>query len=163
MAKQTVIFQGTFDPFTNGHLAVVKQALQLFGQVRILLLVNPDKTPLFLLDERKELIQAATADLPGVSVDSFDGLLVDYMRAHHLTVCVRGVRSAEDAAYEMHNDHLSQALYPALYTLLIACPGAYQAVSSSAVKAACMQGNLPAGWVPEVVEQALKQKFPHIL
>ena len=163
MAEQMVIFQGTFDPLTNGHLFVVKQALQLFGQVRILLLVNPDKTPLFLLDERKELIQAATADLPGVSVDSYDGLLVDYMRKYHLDTCVRGVRSAEDAAYEMHNDHLSQALYPALHTFLIACPNEYQALSSSAVKAACMQGNLPAGWVPEVVEQALKKKFPHIL
>ena len=65
-----IIFQGTFDPFTSGHLEIVKQARALFGQVRVLLLVNPDKTPLFSVEERKKMIAASVADLPGVSVDS---------------------------------------------------------------------------------------------
>ena len=154
-----IVFQGTFDPFTNGHLAVVKTALALFGQVRILLLINPDKTPLFSVEERIKMIRAATADLPGVSVDSFDGLLADYMRAHQLCVCVRGVRSEQDAAYELHNAHLSQALYPSLYTLLIACPDAFLHISSSALKTLCAQKEIPTGWVPLAVEKQITKKF----
>ena len=154
-----IIFQGTFDPFTNGHLEVVKQARALFGAVRILLLVNPDKTPLFSVEERKEMIAEAVAGSPQVSVDSYGGLLVDYMRARDLTVCVRGVRNAEDAAYELHNAHLSGALYPALHTFYLPCPAALKEVSSSAVKTACQTGRLPDGWVPPAVQKKLAEKF----
>ena len=159
MTKQPVIFQGTFDPFTNGHLEIVKKARALFGQVRVLLLVNPDKTPLFSVAERKEMITAAVADLPGVSVDSYEGLLVDYMRARNLTVCVRGVRNAQDAAYELHNAHLSQSLYPALHTLFLPCSNGLTQISSSAVKEMCRTGILPSGWVLPAVQQKLSEKF----
>jgi len=154
-----IIFQGTFDPFTNGHLEIVKQARALFGEVRILLLINPAKTPLFSIEERKEMIAAAVADMPDVSVDSFEGLLVDYMRARDLTVCVRGVRNASDAAYELHNAHLSQALYPALHTFLLPCLSSYLPISSSAVKEACQAGHMPEQWVPAVVKTYLSKKF----
>lgn len=154
-----IIFQGTFDPFTTGHLEIVRRAHRLFGAVRVLLLVNPDKTPLFSVEERKEMIAAAVADLPGVSVDSYDGLLVDYMRARGLTVCVRGVRNKQDAAYELHNAQLSRALYPALHTLFFPCETARAQISSSAVKAACQTGQLPDGWVPPVVQKKLAEKF----
>ena len=159
--EKIIIFQGTFDPFTNGHLAILKTALSLFGQVRVLLLINPDKKPLFSVQERIDMIRAATADLPGVSVDSFGGLLVDYMRTHHLTVCVRGVRNEADAAYELQNAHLSQALYSNLHTLFIACPAEFALISSSAVKTACAQGALPVNWVPRAVQTELHKKFSH--
>lgn len=159
MNDTPVIFQGTFDPFTNGHLAVVKEALALFGAVRILLLVNPDKTPLFSVEERKQMIIQATAGLSGVSVDSFGGWLVDYMREHHLDACVRGVRDEADAAYELYNHHLSCQMYPELNSFLLPCPQNLQGISSSAVKAACEQGHLPAGWVPQPVQQKLQEKY----
>lgn len=147
MSELPVIFQGTFDPFTNGHLDILQKALALFGQVRVLLLVNPDKKPLFSLEERKEMIARATQHLSGVSIDSSEGLLVDYMRTHHLTTCVRGVRNQTDAAYELYNAHLSKQLYPALTTCLIASSKATQAISSSAVKQAWAQGVCPENWV----------------
>ena len=106
------------------------------------------------------MMTAAVADLTGVSVDSFSGLLVDYMRAHGLSVCVRGVRNAADAEYELHNAHLSQALYPELFTLFLPCPAMLKEVSSSAVKSACQKGNLPTNWVPTIVQNKLAEKFP---
>ncbi len=161
MTQNPVIFQGTFDPFTCGHLAVLTQALAVFGQVRVLLLINPDKKPLFSVDEREKLIREITADFPGVSVDHFDGLLVDYMRARGLTVCVRGVRNQTDAAYELRNHQLSSALYPSLKTFLFACRPEWSAVSSSQVKEMYQQGCLPAAWAPETVRRALSKKLSH--
>jgi len=159
MSIKPVIFQGTFDPFTNGHLAIVKSILQLFGSVRILLLINPDKTPVFSVQERKEIIQAATADLTGVSVDSFDGLLVDYMRARELNICARGIRNAADAAYEIRNAQLSQALYPSLCTLFFPCPSQWSQVSSSVVKGACQSGTFPTEWLPAGAQKIVARKF----
>ena len=159
MSIKPVIFQGTFDPFTNGHLAIVKSMLELFGAVRILLLINPDKTPIFSVQERKEIIQAATAGLTGVSVDSFDGLLVDYMRPRGLTICARGIRNVTDAAYEIHNAHLSQALYPCLCTLFFPCPAEWSQVSSSAVKGACQSGTFPTKWLPVETQPIVAAKF----
>ena len=155
-----IIFQGTFDPFTNGHLEIVKQAHALFGQVRILLLVNPDKKPLFSIEERKKMISAATASIAQVSVDSYEGLLVDYMRAHGLTICVRGVRNAQDCVYELHNAHLSQALYPDLCTLFLPCSYTAKEISSSAVKTLCQTGHLPNNWVSPQIHRRLTEKFP---
>ncbi len=154
-----IVFQGTFDPFTNGHLEIVKKAHALFGAVRVLLLINPDKTPLFSVEERKEMIQLAVADIPNITVDSYEGLLVDYMRKHNLTICVRGVRNAEDAAYELHNAHLSQALFSSLYTFFLPSSDGFAEISSSAAKAACQTGRLPVDWLPPVVQQKLTEKF----
>lgn len=159
MNDAPVIFQGTFDPFTMGHLAMVKQMRELFGPVRILLLINPDKTPLFSVEERKQIILQAIAGLSGVSVDSYDGWLVDYMRARNLTVNVRGVRNGADATYELANHHISQKLYPALRTFLLPCPSCLRKISSSAVKQACASGQLPQGWVPAAAEQKLSEKY----
>ena len=154
-----IIFQGTFDPFTNGHLEIVEKAHVLFGAVRVLLLVNPDKVPLFSIEERKHMIRTAVANIPNVSVDSYEGLLVDYMRANDLTTCVRGVRNATDAAYELHNAHLSQAIFPPLNTLFLPCSIASMQISSSAVKKACQTGSLPSRWVPPIVQEKLTEKF----
>ena len=162
MVGPFVVYQGTFDPFTNGHLDILKQALARFGAVRVLLLVNPAKKPLFSLHQRKEIIAAATVGLQGVSIDSDEGLLVDYMRKYGVTICVRGVRNQQDEAYEQHNHQLSHALYPALQTILLPCSPAYQAVSSSAVTAACRQGQLPRQWVSATTFSFLQKKFPHL-
>lgn len=157
-----VIFQGTFDPFTSGHLEVVKSALAIFDEVRILLLVNPDKTPLFSLEERIKMIRQSVTPWPQVTVDSYDGLLVDYMQQHGYRACVRGVRNETDVSYELANHHLSQQIYPDLQTLFLPCAIAYHKISSSAVKAACSAGKLPAAWVPKPVAVYLKKKFPSL-
>lgn len=183
--KKRIVFQGTFDPFTNGHLAVVRAARAVFDEVIILLLVNPDKKPLFSLEKRKAMIEASVKDMPGVSVDHFDGLLVDYLKAHELSACVRGVRNSTDFDYEKQNHFLSQKLYPALQTLFLPSDPQWECVSSSAVKTACEQGTLPQEWsvaplrllktiihtggklpkewVPEPVLRELKKTFPKLL
>ncbi len=160
---RAAVYQGTFDPFTEGHLSVLKAALSLFDEVVVLLLVNPAKKPLFSVQERREMISASVRGLRGVSVDSDEGLLADYMRRHGLQVCLRGVRNERDAAYELENHRLSQGLYPALQTILLPCDPAFHALSSSAVKAACAGGSLPADWVPAAVAKKLKEKYPGLL
>lgn len=163
MSKRTAVYQGTFDPFTNGHLSVVRAALSAFDEVVVLLLVNPAKTPLFSVEERKEMIRSAAADFPNVRVESYDGLLADYMHLHGLTCCVRGVRNAADAAYELENHSLSRVFYPLLQTLLLPCDAQWQNLSSSSVKAACACGRVPSAWVPPSVQQKLKEKYPNLV
>lgn len=163
MFTTPVIYQGTFDPFTSGHLAVLKQALAVFGRVRILLLVNPVKQPLFSVEERKQMIAQVTAGLDGVDIDSSEGLLADYMRARNLRVCVRGVRNEADSAYELESHRLSQVFYPQLQTVFLPCEPVWQTISSTAVKTACAAGRLPAAWVPEAVAAQLKRKYPSLV
>lgn len=160
---RAAVYQGTFDPFTQGHLSVLKSALSLFDEVVVLLLVNPAKKPLFSVAERREMISASVQGLKGVRVDADEGLLVDYMQKHGLQVCVRGVRNGQDAAYELQNHRLSQNLYPALQTLLLPCEPAFHALSSSAVKTACAGGSLSMNWVPAAVAEKLKEKYPGLV
>ena len=159
MNKKTVIFQGTFDPFTCGHLAVVEDALKIFEEVIILLLINPEKTPLFSVSERKEMIEKTVAHLPGVRVDSFEGLLVEYMQEHGLHICVRGIRDEKDLRYEIKNHSLSKALFPELQTMFVPCRGGQDCVSSSVVKEEIQKGNLPQKWLPDPVLQAFVDKI----
>ena len=159
MNKKTVVFQGTFDPFTLGHLYIVQDALAVFDKVIILLLVNPDKKPLFSLEERKEMILSSVEGLSGVEVDSYSGLLVEYMKEHGLHICVRGIRNEQDWIYEMKNHSLSKSLYPQLQTVFLSCSATASHISSSALKQACQDGKIPSKWVPFPVEQALTKKI----
>ncbi|HJD19553.1 MAG TPA: pantetheine-phosphate adenylyltransferase [Candidatus Avelusimicrobium excrementipullorum] len=165
MKPKTAVYQGTFDPFTCGHLSVLKSARKLFDEVVVLLLVNPTKTPLFSVAERAEMINAAAeeANLACVRVDSYEGLLADYMHAQGLTCCVRGVRNGRDAEFELENHRLSRVFYPQLQTILLPCDPAWQDVSSSALKAACVCGRVPAQWVPQAVQRKLKEKYPSVV
>ena len=165
MNLQPVVYQGTFDPFTNGHLAVVKAAQALFGQVVVLLLVNPAKKPLFTVQERKAMIEESLrlAGVKGVQVDDYQGLLAAYMQQHGLRVNVRGIRNGRDSEFELENHRLSRQFYPTLETVLLPCEPAWADVSSSALKTACASGRVPAGWAPKPVFEKLKEKFPSLV
>ncbi len=160
MSKKIAVYQGTFDPFTNGHLSVVKDALSIFDEVVVLLLVNPSKIPLFSVEERKQMISDAVCTLGSVRVDAYQGLLADYMKQQNITCCVRGIRNERDYAYELENHQLSKTFYPALQTLFLPCQPQYNSISSSAVKTACVCGKLPAAWVPSAVAKKLLSKYP---
>ena len=160
MNKKIAVYQGTFDPFTNGHLAVLKDALSVFDEIGILLLVNPAKTPLFPVEERKQMILEAVKSIGHVWVESYQGLLVDFMQKKGIVCCVRGVRNERDYAYELENHQLSKKLYPQLQTLFLPCQPQWESVSSSAVKAACANGKLPKEWVPFGIAEKLLAKFP---
>ncbi|MBQ7908621.1 MAG: pantetheine-phosphate adenylyltransferase [Elusimicrobiaceae bacterium] len=162
MSKKIAVYQGTFDPFTQGHLAVVQDALSVFDEVCILLLVNPAKKPLFSVKERKEMIEQTVCSLPRVWVDSYEGLLADYMQERGLVCSVRGVRNEQDYAYELENHQLSKNFYPQLQTFFLPCAPQWSCVSSGAVKAACVCGKLPSSWVSDAVAKELLAKFPQV-
>lgn len=165
MKQKIAVYQGTFDPFTSGHLHILQAARGMFDEVVVLLLDNPVKRPLFSVQERTEMIVQTIQEtsLSGVRVESDGGLLADYMRRHELIYCVRGVRNARDADFEMENHRLSRIFYPSLQTILIPCEASFSLVSSSSLKAACSVGRMPAAWAPLCVRKRLEKKYPSLV
>ena len=158
MANTQAIYSGSFDPVTQGHLDIIRRAAQLFGAVRVVVLANPQKQALFTPAERAELLRQVTADIPHVTVDTFDGLLVEYMRKHQLTVLVRGVRNAADLEAEQAYAYANKLLLPELQSVLLPADPRLRFVSSSAVRDAWAFGlELPQA-VPPAVAQALRAK-----
>ena len=159
MANTQAIYSGSFDPVTQGHLDIIRRASQLFGTVRVVVLANPQKKTLFTPAERVALLRQVTADIPGVTVDVFDGLLVDYMRQHQLTVLVRGVRNAADLENEQAYAYANKLLWPGLQSVLLPADPSLRFISSSAVREAWAFGRELPGAVPPPVAQALRTKL----
>ena len=157
---RTAIYPGSFDPVTLGHLDIIRRASVMFDRLVVAVMHNQNKKPMFSVEERMEFLRRTTDGLPNVEIASFGGLLADYMQKKGLTVCVRGVRNGRDCEFELENHRLSRAFFPSLQTVLLPCEATWADVSSSAVKAACAAGRLPAAWVPANVAEALKKKYP---
>ena len=150
---------GTFDPVTNGHLDVIARAAQLVDEVVVAVAASPKKKPLFSLEERTALAREATAHLPNVSVESFDGLLVDFARERGATVLVKGLRAITDFEYEFQMAALNYHLDSNLETAFIMSPPEYMYLSSSVVREiASLHGDV-SDFVPPCVREALAQKF----
>ncbi len=150
---------GTFDPVTNGHLDVIARAAQLVDEVVVAVAASPKKKPLFSLEERTELAREATAHLPNVSVESFDGLLVDFARERGATVLVKGLRAITDFEYEFQMAALNYHLDSNLETAFIMSPPEYMYLSSSVVREiASLHGDV-SEFVPKCVRDALERKF----
>lgn len=154
----TAVYAGSFDPFTNGHLDIVARAAGIFDTLVVAVLNNPAKHPMFSVDERMALITAATRSLPGVQVDSFMGLLVDYVKLKQATVIIRGLRTSSDFEAELPMAQMNDTMYPQATTLFLPTRPAYSHLSSSLIKQVAMHhGNLD-GMVPDVVKAALTAK-----
>ncbi|RIV21053.1 pantetheine-phosphate adenylyltransferase [Alicyclobacillaceae bacterium I2511] len=153
------VYPGSFDPITNGHLDVLQRAAELFDQVIVGVLQNPDKKPLFSVDERIHMIREATVNYPRVVVDSFMGLLVDYMKLREAVAIVRGLREISDFENELRMAHMNRQLYVHAVTVFIPTNTSYSYLSSSLVKELAMHGADISHFVPEVIEQALHAKF----
>lgn len=125
------IVTGSFDPFTLGHLEIVKEALKKYDTVYVVALNNEAKTYMFSLSERKAIIEKSTADLSGVIADAYSGLTADYMNKNGITHIVRGVRNEKDRAYEKKLAEKMQEFNPAFQTELIPCTQALSDVSST--------------------------------
>ena len=150
---------GTFDPVTNGHLDVIARAAQLVEEVVVAVAASPKKKPLFTLEERTALAREATAHLPNVSVESFDGLLVDFARERGATVLVKGLRAITDFEYEFQMAALNYHLDSDLETAFIMSPPEYMYLSSSVVREiASLHGDV-SDFVPQCVREALERKF----
>lgn len=153
-----VVFAGSFDPVTNGHIEVIRRAQKIFGAVVVLVMPNHNKQTLFSLQERKALLEEVFKGCASVQVDSAQGLLVDYMKNHQLTVLVRGIRNNADWEYENKNRTYNQLFYPQLETVFLPADAETAAVSSSLVKESFACGTDIRTLVPPCVLAALEKK-----
>ncbi|HLR42969.1 MAG TPA: pantetheine-phosphate adenylyltransferase [Pseudogracilibacillus sp.] len=159
MEKKLAICPGSFDPITNGHLDIITRGAKVFDHVVVTIFNNQSKTPLFSVEERIELIEEVVKDLPNVTVDVSDGLLVDYANQTKANVVLRGLRAVSDFEYEMQITSMNNKLEPNLETFFMMTNNQYSFLSSSIVKEiAKYQGNIDC-LVPAVVADALRAKF----
>lgn len=159
MEKKLAICPGSFDPITNGHLDIITRGAKVFDEVIVAIFNNQSKTPLFSVEERIYLIEQATSDLPNVSVDVSDGLLVDYASQRNANVILRGLRAVSDFEYEMQITSMNKKLEPHIETFFMMTNNQYSFLSSSIVKEVAKYNGKINCLVPKVVEEALLAKF----
>lgn len=153
------ICPGTFDPITNGHLDLVARGLQIFDEVLIAVAPSPKKQPLFTLEERLQLIRETSKGLRNVSVEPFEGLLVDYVRSKKGVAIVRGLRAVSDFEYELQLALMNRKLDTEIETVFMMPSQEYSFLTSTIVKEIASFGGSVQGLVPEMVEAALREKF----
>jgi pantetheine-phosphate adenylyltransferase len=145
---------GSFDPVTNGHVDVINRAAALYDELVVAVLVNPGKAGLFSVDERMELLREAVAQLPNVTIDSFQGLLVDYCRSHDIPVIVKGLRAVSDFEYELQMAQMNREL-AGIETLFVPTAPQVGHLSSSLVKQIAQFGGDVSHLVPKAVNERL--------
>ncbi|MCR4943195.1 MAG: pantetheine-phosphate adenylyltransferase [Clostridium sp.] len=153
------VYPGSFDPITLGHLDVIRRGAKIFDKVIVGVLVNVNKSGLFDIEERVELIKKAAKDIPNVEVMSFNGLLIDFMKQCNATVILKGLRALSDFEYEFQMALMNNKLDPEIETLFMMTSSQYSYLSSSAIKqVAKFKGNL-SGLVPEEVIPDIIEKI----
>ena len=154
-AVRTVIYPGSFDPITNGHLDVIERAAKLFDRVIVAVAVNSSKDPLFTKDQRQEQITEAVATLGNVEVSAFDGLLVDFARDQKSQAIIRGLRAVSDFEFEFQLALMNRKLEPNIETIFMMPRETYTFLSSKLVKEIAQLGGNVSAFVPPHVERAL--------
>ena len=160
------IYPGSFDPLTNGHLDIIARGCKLFDEIVIAILVNPDKQPLFTIEERREMLAEVTSRINRgacrLLVEDFRGLLVQYAVEREADAIVRGIRAVSDYEYELQMALMNRRLEPRIETVFMMPAEAYSYVSSRLVKEVFQLGASVAGLVPASVEARMKQKFSKV-
>jgi pantetheine-phosphate adenylyltransferase len=154
-----VIYPGTFDPPTNGHLNIIQRASKMFDQVEIVISSNPQKKVLFTAGERLDMIRAMVVDLKNVHVHTWPGLVVDFARKSGIRTILRGVRALVDFEYEFELYMMNHALNPEIETIFIPTDQKYFVLRSSGIKEVALFGGDVSDMVPPSVEEALKEKM----
>jgi pantetheine-phosphate adenylyltransferase len=154
-----VVYPGTFDPITNGHIDLVERACRLFDQVIVAVAVSSRKNPLFSLEQRVDLARTALAHLPNVEVCGFDILLVDFVRQKQAQAVLRGLRAVSDFEYEFQLANMNRALAPNMESVFLTPAEHLSYISSSIVREIAMLGGDVSKFVSPPVEAALQQKF----
>ncbi len=156
---KNAICPGSFDPLTNGHVDIITRASQIFDKVIVAVLQNPNKKPLFTMDERVAMIKESVKHLSNVEVDSYSGLLVDYARQRGACAIVRGLRAISDFEFELMHASVNRKLAPELETVYMMTSNEFSFLSSSVVKeVAAFHGEVSC-MVPSAVAKKLKEKY----
>ncbi len=153
-----VIYPGTFDPVTNGHIDIITRAAKMFDHLTIGVAASPSKNTMFSLEDRVELLKAAVADLPNVSVQGFSGLLVDFVEQQNGNVLIRGLRTTMDFEYEFGLTSMYRKLLPGLESIFLTPSEEFAFLSSTIVREVAIHGGDVSNFVPEIVAKALEEK-----
>ncbi|MBI3493902.1 MAG: pantetheine-phosphate adenylyltransferase [Acidobacteria bacterium] len=152
------VYPGSFDPLTNGHVDIITRGARLFDRIIVAMLVNAEKAPLFSVDERVEIARAVFKAHPKVEVDTFGGLLVDYVERRQAQVIVRGLRAVSDFEFEFQMALMNQRLNAKIETVFMMPAEQYTYISSRLIKEVFSLGGRVHGLVPELVEERLREK-----
>ncbi len=155
---RTAIYPGSFDPLTNGHLAIIQRGLNIFDRLVVAVANNPQKKPLFSVDERRALIGEAIGHDPRVEIDSFDGLLVQYVQTKGIPTVLRGLRAVSDFEYEFQLANMNRKLFPKLESVFVMTGEDYFFVSAQLVREVATFGGDVTALVPPNVAEALRRK-----
>lgn len=157
------IFPGSFDPLTNGHLDVIKRSSPLFDEIIVAVLNNPDKNPMFTVDERVEMIEKIVPTIDHGScdliVDSFSGLTAEFAKAREAIAIVRGIRAVSDYEYELRMALMNRKLEPTVETVFLMADEEYSYVSSTLMKQVFLLGGRVDGLIPTLVENKMREKI----
>jgi pantetheine-phosphate adenylyltransferase len=157
--KKVVIYPGSFDPFTNGHINIIERGVKIFDEMIVAVAHNVAKKTVFTLEERVEIIREIFHNRPEVKVDYFQGLLVEYARKTGTNIVLRGMRTVSDFEYELQMALSNKTLYPELETIFMVTESTYSHISSSLIKEIITLGGSAKEMVPEIVDKKLREKL----
>jgi len=157
-----VVCPGSFDPVTSGHVDIFERAAKISDLLIVAVFHNPNKNPLFSMEERVEMLKAATAHIPNIEVDAFSGLLNEYVKQRESNVIIRGLRAFSDFEYEFQRALLMKKLNPEIETIFIMTNNEYSFVSSSGIKELAKFGGNITGLVPAVVQDKITKRISEI-
>src|SRR5713101_745334 len=152
------VYPGSFDPLTNGHVDIISRGTRMFDRIVVAIALNAEKAPMFSMDERIEITRAVFKAHQNVEVDTFDGLLVDYVERRKAQVIVRGLRAVSDFEFEFQMALMNQRLNPRIETVFMMPAEQYTYISSRLIKEVFSLGGRVHGLVPEMVEERLREK-----
>ena len=152
------VYPGSFDPLTNGHVDIITRGARIFDRIIVAILINAEKAPLFSMDERLKITREVFKDFPNVEVDTFEGLLVDYVERRHAHVIVRGLRAVSDFEFEFQMALMNRRLNGKIETVFMMPAEQYSYISSRLIKEVFSLGGQVHGLVPDTVEERLRQK-----
>jgi len=160
--EKIAVYPGSFDPITNGHIDIINRGLRCFDKLVILVGYNPIKTFLFSVDERISMIKDLIGDNPRVELDSYEGLIVDYVEKIRANVILRGLRAMSDFEYEFQMALINRRLDRNIETVFLMTGSRWFYTNSSIIKEAASMGGSVRGLVPDSVFQKLKEKYPKL-
>jgi pantetheine-phosphate adenylyltransferase len=152
------VYPGSFDPLTNGHVDIIARGARLFDRIVVAILVNAEKAPLFSMAERVDIAREVFKDMPSVEIDTFQGLLVDYVERRRAQVIVRGLRAVSDFEFEFQMALMNQRLNGRIETVFMMPAEQYTYISSRLIKEVFSLGGRVHGLVPDLVEERLREK-----